>query len=418
MLPTARGKVVVIAGTTGVGKSQLSIQLAKRFNGEVINSDSMQVYKGIPIITNKHPIDEREGIAHHVINHVNWTEEYYLHRFEEECIKAVEDIHQRGKLAIIVGGTHYYLQVLFNKHIRSHERELTMEERDLLNSGNPELIYNTLKTHDPDIAAKFHPHDTRRVQRMLEIYYETGKKPSQTYADQKTSLRYDTLFLWLYSDPLPLEQRLDQRVDSMLTLGAMDEIKELYAYFQRSNYRFEQCENGIWQVIGFKEFFPWLLNENNVQLEEGIERMKIRTRQYARKQIKWIKKMLVPDVGGKVYVLDASDLSKWDDNVLVRSTTITQQFIQDRPIQEVRAPERLISLLEYKKSEDENKRVLQQHVCNVCYDQKGHALIAIGENNWQVHLKSRRHRSNLAKGARKAAYERWQEKKKDREDAK
>ncbi|AQZ14936.1 MOD5 (YOR274W) [Zygosaccharomyces parabailii] len=418
MFPTARGKVVVIAGTTGVGKSQLSIQLAKRFNGEVINSDSMQVYKGIPIITNKHPMNEREGIAHHVINHVNWTEEYYLHRFEEECIKAVEDIHQRGKLAIIVGGTHYYLQVLFNKHIRSRERELTMAERDLLNSGNPELIYNTLKTHDPDIAAKFHPHDTRRVQRMLEIYYETGKKPSQTYADQKTSLRYDTLFLWLYSDPLPLEQRLDQRVDNMLTLGAMDEIKELYDYFQRSNYRFEQCENGIWQVIGFKEFFPWLLNKNNAQLKEGIERMKIRTRQYAKKQIKWIKKMLVPDIGGKVYVLDASDLSKWDDNVLVRSSTITQQFIKDRPIQEVRAPERLISLLNYKKSEDMNGRDLQQYVCNVCYDQKGHALIAIGENNWQVHLKSRRHRSNLAKGVRKAAYERWQVKKKDREDAK
>lgn len=96
-------KVIVIAGTTGVGKSQLSIQLAQKFNGEVINSDSMQVYKDIPIITNKHPLQEREGIPHHVMNHVDWSEEYYSHRFETECMNAIEDIHRRGKIPIVVG---------------------------------------------------------------------------------------------------------------------------------------------------------------------------------------------------------------------------------------------------------------------------------------------------------------------------
>lgn len=289
-------KVIVIAGTTGVGKSQLSIQLAQKFNGEVINSDSMQVYKGVPIITNKHPIEERNGITHHVMNHVDWTEEYYLHRFEKECNDAIKDIHSRGKIAIVVGGTHYYLQCLFNKHVDSGSKELTSEENQILNSEDPELVYDTLKKCDPEIACKFHPNDTRRVQRMLEIFYRSGRKPSETFAEQKTTLLYDTLFFWLYSDPDPLNKRLDDRVDKMLETGGMEEINELYNFFKAKNYESGQCENGVWQVIGFKEFLPWLTHQPSVSLEDCVERMKIRTRQYAKKQVKWIKKMLIPDI--------------------------------------------------------------------------------------------------------------------------
>ncbi|GCE98866.1 tRNA isopentenyltransferase [Zygosaccharomyces mellis] len=408
MFSNSPGKVVVIAGTTGVGKSQLSIHLAKKFNGEVINSDSMQVYKGLPIITNKHPIGEREGIPHHVINHVDWSEEYYLHRFENECINAIEDIHRRGKLAIIVGGTHYYLQVLFNKHLKSAKRDITKEERELLNSGNGQLIYDTLKVYDPEIATKFHPNDTRRVQRMLEIYYESGKKPSETYAEQEISLRYNTLFLWLYSDLSTLERRLDDRVDKMLETGAMQEIMELYDYFRNHRYTTEQCENGVWQVIGFKEFLPWLTDEaKNIKVEESVERMKIRTRQYAKKQVKWIRKMLIPDVNGDVYVLDASDLSQWHENVLIRSSDITRQFFEDKPVQDTYVPERLKGILNMRNPKDKSQRDWKQYMCSICRDQHNKELIAIGETNWQIHLKSRRHRSNLTKGARKAAYEKW-----------
>lgn len=419
MFSNSPGKVVVIAGTTGVGKSQLSIHLAKKFNGEVINSDSMQVYKGLPIITNKHPIGEREGIPHHVINHVDWSEEYYLHRFENECINTIEDIHRRGKLAIIVGGTHYYLQVLFNKHLKSVKRDITKEERELLNSGNGQLIYDTLKVYDPEIASKFHPNDTRRVQRMLEIYYESGKKPSETYAEQEISLRYNTLFLWLYSDLSTLERRLDDRVDKMLETGAMQEITELYDYFQNQRYTTEQCENGVWQVIGFKEFLPWLMDEaKNIKVEESVERMKIRTRQYAKKQVKWIRKMLIPDVNGDVYVLDASDLSQWHENVLVRSSNITRQFFEDKPVQDTYVPERLKGILNMGNPKDKSQRDWRQYTCSICRDQHNKELIAIGETNWQIHLKSRRHRSNLTKGARKTAYEKWKVMKNMVDDAK
>lgn len=404
-------KVIVIAGTTGVGKSQLSIQLAKKFNGEVINSDSMQVYKGIPIITNKHPIEEREGIPHHVMNHVDWTDEYYIHRFEKECREAIDDIHSRGKIAIVVGGTHYYLQALFNKHVDSHSMELTKEQSDILLSNDPELIYGALNSHDPAIASKFHPNDTRRVERMLEIYYKTGKRPSETYAKQNITLIYDTLFLWLYSDPIPLEARLDDRVDKMLKIGGMKEINELYEYYKNHGYTPEQCETGVWQVIGFKEFLPWLNQEPNVKLEECIDRMKVRTRRYAKKQVKWIKKLLIPDINGNIFLLEASDLALWDSIVLARSNLIVEQFVKNENIREEHAPERLRALLNVKAPHAGKAEALKQYSCTICHDQNGKELIAIGEDSWQIHLKSRRHRSNQNKRARKIAYEKWKQEK-------
>lgn len=400
-------KVIVVAGTTGVGKSQLSIQLAERFNGEVINSDSMQVYKGLPIITNKHPVEERNGVAHHVMDHVGWTEEYYLHRFEKECNEAIRDIHSRNKIAIVVGGTHYYLQCLFRKHLDAESKELTSEEDRILKSGDPQLVYDTLEKCDPAIAHKFHPNDTRRVQRMLEIFYRSGRKPSETYAEQQTTLLYDTLFFWLYSDPDPLNKRLDDRVDKMLETGGMEEINELYEFYKANDYNSHDCENGVWQVIGFKEFLPWLTNQSAVSLEDCVERMKIRTRQYAKKQVKWIKKMLIPDINGEIFLLDATDLSQWDQNVAARSRLITDQFVAGHSITEKNAPERLSSLIAMEAANKPKADDWRRYTCEFCRDQDGKQLIAIGERNWAIHMKSRRHRSNSTRGARKAAYEKW-----------
>lgn len=411
-------KVIVIAGTTGVGKSQLSIQLAQKFNGEVINSDSMQVYKDIPIITNKHPLQEREGIPHHVMNHVDWSEEYYSHRFETECMNAIEDIHRRGKIPIVVGGTHYYLQTLFNKRVdtKSSKRKLTRKQLDILESTDPDVVYNTLVKCDPDIATKYHPNDYRRVQRMLEIYYKTGKKPSETFNEQKITLKFDTLFLWLYSKPEPLFQRLDDRVDDMLERGALQEIKQLYEYYSQNKFTPEQCENGVWQVIGFKEFLPWLTgktDDNTVKLEDCIERMKTRTRQYAKRQVKWIKKMLIPDIKGDIYLLDATDLSQWDTNASQRAIAISNDFISNRPIKQERAPEALEELLS--KGETTMKKLddWTHYTCNVCRNADGKNVVAIGEKYWKIHLGSRRHKSNLKRNTRQADFEKWKINKKE-----
>ncbi|CAI2043499.1 hypothetical protein SEUBUCD646_0H03050 [Saccharomyces eubayanus] len=415
---TMSKKVIVIAGTTGVGKSQLSIQLAKKFNGEIINSDSMQVYKDIPIITNKHPISEREGIPHHVMSHVDWSEEYYSHRFESECIKAIEDIHKRGKIPIVVGGTHYYLQTLFNKKVetRFSERELTQEQLEILQSNDPDIVYSTLVECDPDIANKYHPNDYRRVQRMLEIYYKTGKKPSETFSEQKISLKYDTLFLWLYSRPEPLFQRLDDRVDVMLERGALQEIEQLHEYYKQNNFTPEQCENGVSQVIGFKEFLPWLTREPNdttVNLADCIERMKTRTRQYAKRQVKWIKKMLIPDIKGDIYLLDATDLSLWDVTASQRAIAISDDFVNNLPVKQERAPEALGELLSEGETTMKKLDDWTHFTCNICRNADGKNLVAIGEKYWNIHLRSRRHKSNLKRGARNADFEKWKVHKKE-----
>lgn len=421
-------KIVVIVGTTGVGKSDLSIELARRFNGECINADSMQVYMNIPIITNKHPIPERKGITHHVMNHVPWNEEYFIHRFENECLAAIDDIHNRGKLPIIVGGTHYYLQVLFNKITPSMEdmtlgdenniSDLYKEHPILGKEGNKNSRYEFLKQVDPEIAMKYHPNDDRRVLRMLEIFYMTNKKPSELFKKQELVLKYDTLFLWLYSEPNQLNKRLNNRVDMMLQTGGMDEIQQLYKYFVNHKLTPKQCENGVWQVIGYKEFLPWLQEPENNKLEDSIERMKIRTKQYAKRQVKWIKKMLIPDIKGEnIYLLNATDLTKWNELVCSRAIYISNEFINNKQITFEQAPSELVELISTKETVERKKNSDWQHYeCDICTNSDGKKLIAIGEKNWQIHLKSRRHRSNLTRGLKKKQYEEWKLKQRINDD--
>ncbi|AAS53021.1 AER341Wp [Eremothecium gossypii ATCC 10895] len=408
-------KVLVIAGTTGVGKSQLAVELALRFNGEVINSDSMQVYCGVPIITNKHPIEERRGVKHHLMDYVGWHEEYYLHRFEQECLQCIDDIHRRGKLPIIVGGTHYYLQALFQKRVKGEgSRAPTAAEQELLNSGDADAVYEALGKVDPDIAAKYHPNDIRRVRRMLEIYYTTGTKPSRTFAAQELQLRYDTLFLWLYSDMDSLGPRLDARVDNMLANGGMAEIRELYGYYRNNTYSEEQCQNGIWQVIGFKEFLPWLENSAMESLETCVDKMKTRTRQYAKKQIKWIRKMLIPDISGKIYLLDASDLSRWDNLVHMKAVKMAASFLENsEEVAHELAPPELQFLLTSpaRTSSPKENKDWTHYKCPICRDKNDQELTAIGEHNWLIHTRSRRHKANLNRGKKKKAYEEWAKKK-------
>ncbi|AMD18579.1 HBL323Cp [Eremothecium sinecaudum] len=412
MLP----KVIVVAGTTGVGKSQLAVQLAAKFQGEIINSDSLQVYKGIPTITNKHPLAERHGIAHHLMDHVDWSEEYYLHRFEEECLKAINDLHSRGKVPIIVGGTHYYLQILFNKRIVGTEKisQPTSEQLEILDSENPQLVYDHLVKVDPEIAQRYHPNDTRRVRRMLEIYYKTGKKASAAFDAQDLKLRYDTLFYWVYSDASALNKRLDDRVDSMIKADGLNEIKQLYDYYTQNNYTKSQCENGVYQVIGFKEFLPWLENQNNVTLEDCVDQMKVRTRQYAKKQVKWIRKMLIPDIKGQIYILNATDLDKWDENVASRAFSIADHFMRGLPNLEDFVPAGLQHLIDNSTKTVEVNNYSPKKVndwtrfnCGICLDKNNNGLILIGKESWKIHLSSRRHKANLNRGKKKKQYEEW-----------
>ncbi|CCH41025.1 tRNA delta(2)-isopentenylpyrophosphate transferase [Wickerhamomyces ciferrii] len=420
--------VVVIVGTTGVGKSQVS----KRFNGEIINADSMQMYRGAPIITNKHPIEEREGIPHHVMNHIEWDEEYFIHRFEKEALSTIEDIHQRGKLPIIVGGTHYYLNSLLflNKTIKSDKPKeespnLLTEEQKAILDGPSDQVFEILKQNDPIAAGKFHPNDTRRIRRALEIFYSTNKKASEHYQEQQVSekddstLRFNTLAFWLFAEKPILDKRLDDRVDKMLEQGGLNEINELYSYYSKSDPK-PDCERGIWQVIGFKEFLPWLENGNDSEkeLKKSIEDMKTRTRQYAKKQVKWIKNLLAVDLakeenhnyckGGRLFLLDATDLSIWGENVTERGVEVTKKFLEAKEGTINQAPENLKELLPSINEPKEEKSLQWKHfTCDKCFNKDNTPVTAVGEKQWKIHLNSHRHKVNVGKGKRKRDYEEW-----------
>ncbi|KAK6461420.1 IPP transferase-domain-containing protein [Scheffersomyces coipomensis] len=429
--------IISIVGTTGVGKSQFSIDLARAINGEIINADSMQVYKKLDNITNKHPMEERYGVPHHVMNHVNWNEEYFIHRFSEEANKAIEDIYSRGKIPIIIGGTHYYLSNLLfnNKTIGNSTEEIEQkqlsEDQIKLLDGPVENIFEELKNIDPIIVEKFHPQDKRKLRRALEIFYETGEKPSSIYHDQKleelenSSLKYNTLLFWVYSDPEVLKKRLDTRVDKMMESGALEEIKELYDVY-KSQSPPPDCSSGIWQVIGFKEFIPWLDATNGEEIDnplykEGVERMQIRTRQYAKYQVKWIKKLLSVELqkesrfgfkyGGKLYLLDATDLNVWNSNVSSRGVEITKQFLAGGPkaITLPQAPENLKEMIpddDFFSSYKSNKVIgsesnWKHYTCPICKDKNGNALIAVGDESWQIHVNSKRHKKQVSAGEKK-----------------
>ncbi|ODV83009.1 hypothetical protein CANARDRAFT_30355 [[Candida] arabinofermentans NRRL YB-2248] len=456
--------LISIIGTTGVGKSQLSIHLASKFNGEIINADSMQMYQKIPQITNKHPIEERNGVIHHVMDHVSWDEEYFIHRFKKEALSAIEDIHSRGKIPIIVGGTHYYLQSLLftNKTIETSsndlmgdlvndnntEDRLTDVEKSILN-GPVDLILKELKKLDPVISEKFHPNDHRRIRRALEICYATKKPASDIYNSQKktevdeSSLRFNTLFFWLFSKPNSLDERLDARVDKMMDLGAIDELHELYQYYLQQGSDVE-LDRGVWQVIGFKEFLPYLTknpdilsknkNEvlNNLEFKECLDEMKLKTRRYARRQVKWIKTLLVPELaneskhewinGGKVFVLDATNLTQWNEQVGERGEVICENFLNGelnasssslKQVPESLSDEKL-GFVDPNKNFDQSK--WKHYTCDVCLGKDFKPLVLVGDQ-YQDHLNSRKHRNALRKKDRGNARDEWIAKKAKQEAA-
>lgn len=390
----------------------------------------MQMYKGADIITNKHPMDEREGVPHHVMNHINWDEEYFIHRFEKEALSTISDIHSRGKIPIIVGGTHYYLNSLLflNKTIRSNEPEkdssekLTEDQKRVLD-GPPEEVFKTLQIVDPVAAGKFHPNDTRRVRRALEIFYTTNKKASDHYEEQvesdqdKSGLRFNTLAFWLYAQKPILDKRLDERVDKMLSNGGMAEINELYEYYTKSEPK-PDCERGIWQVIGFKEFLPWLEGERtDNELKISIEDMKSRTRQYAKRQVKWIKSLLAADLakekdhnyvkGGRLFLLDATDLSTWQSNVTERGLEITERFLEGKEDTLQQAPDGLEDMLPLEAEKEDKSTQWKHFTCDKCFNKDNTPVIATGEKQWEIHLKSHRHKTNANRGKRKREYEEW-----------
>jgi len=275
-------KLIVLIGPTAVGKTEASIYLAKHFNGEIISGDSMQIYKGMDIGTAKISKDEMEGIPHHLIDIKNPEESFSVAEFQKLVREKIMEIHNRNRVPMIVGGTGLYIQSVlydyrFSDDFSNEEIRNTLEQRAKL-QGNM-VLYEELKTIDPKSAEKIHPNNIRRVIRALEIFYCTGKTPSDYQKQQKPNLQYNVALIGLTMDREKLYSRINKRVDLMVENGLMDEVKRLYDL----NLRDVQSI----QAIGYKELYAYF--DGKISLIEAIELLKQNSRNYAKRQLTWFR---------------------------------------------------------------------------------------------------------------------------------
>ncbi|XP_073758942.1 tRNA dimethylallyltransferase isoform X3 [Callorhinus ursinus] len=314
--------LVVILGATGTGKSTLALQLGQRLGGEIVSADSMQVYEGLDIITNKVSAQEQRICQHHMISFVDpLVTNYTVVDFRNKATALISlgktatrlDIFARDKIPIVVGGTNYYIEsllwkVLVNTKPQEVGTEKVIDRKVELEKEDGHVLHKRLSQVDPEMAAKLHPHDKRKVARSLQVFEETGISHSEFLHRQHAEegggplggpLKFPNLcILWLHADQTVLDERLDKRVDDMLAAGLLDELRDFHRRYNQKKVaeNSQDYQHGIFQSIGFKEFHEYLVTEgkctpetSNQLLKKGIESLKQVTKRYARKQNRWVK---------------------------------------------------------------------------------------------------------------------------------
>lgn len=278
-------KLVILTGPTAVGKTHLSIQLAKKINGEIISADSIQVYKGMDIGSAKITKEETDGIPHHLIDILEPKEEFNVHIFKKLATKAINDISSRGKIPIIVGGTGFYIQaVLYD--INFDDTETDYEYREYLeqlakDKGNA-FLHDMLKEVDHESAAAIHCNNLKRVIRALEYYKQTGKKISEhNEKERENKSPYNFAYFVLNDKRDKLYNRINQRVDIMFDNGLLKEMETLIA----KGYTRDLVSM---QGIGYKELFNYF--DGKTSLDETKELIKKNTRHFAKRQLTWFRR--------------------------------------------------------------------------------------------------------------------------------
>ena len=277
-------KVIVICGPTASGKTALSIELAKKINGEIVSSDSMQIYKDMNIGTAKPSIGEMQGIKHYLIGHIEPNQRYSVAEFKKDAEKAIEEILEKGKTPIIVGGTGLYVDSLIYgieyqniKLDEAYRKELEL----IAESEGLEKLYERAKEIDPKAMEKISINDKKRIIRVLEIYKATGKnKTQQEIESRKKGTKYEYSVFAINMEREKLYERINERVDIMIQQGLIHEVEDLVKKYKE----FPTAMQGL----GYKEVVEYL--ENKITYEEMIEKIKMETRRYAKRQITWFKK--------------------------------------------------------------------------------------------------------------------------------
>ena len=273
--------LIVLTGPTAVGKTSLSISLAKAVNGEIISADSMQVYKKMDIGTAKVTKEEMEGIHHELIDVQDYDEAYNVKVFQEKCRKAIDDVVKRQKFPILCGGTGLYLKAALYDYEFQEEKEDEAFKSYLDSKSNEELV-KMLEEQDRKALEKIHPNNRKRLIRALQICHSGTPKSEQEDKQQHIPL-YDVYFLGLDVDRNILHDRINKRVDIMFENGLVKEVEELFSNPQTWEYT-------SFQGIGYKEFKDYFLGEKN--LEEVKTAIKTHSRQYAKRQYTWFKNQM------------------------------------------------------------------------------------------------------------------------------
>ena len=262
-------KLIAIVGPTCVGKTKLSVELAKKLNGEIINADSTQVYKELDIATAKIKEEEKEGIPHHLFDIKEITDNYTVYDYQKDCRNEIDEIIKKGKTPILVGGTGLYIKAALYDYKFEEENNNYDDYKDYSN----EELYNKLKEIDKN--TNIHPNNRKRIVRALNYYNNT--KNILSNKEQTDKLLYDTVFIGLTTNRDNLYNRINKRVDVMLQNGLIEEAKKIY----KKNIR----TKAVLTPIGYKELFEYF--DGNKTLEESIELIKQRSRRYAKRQYTW-----------------------------------------------------------------------------------------------------------------------------------
>ncbi|ORY48173.1 tRNA isopentenyltransferase, partial [Rhizoclosmatium globosum] len=467
--------VVAVVGTTGVGKSNLAIEIALALDGEVVNADSMQVYKGLDVITNKVTLEERNLAVHHLLDFIDPIEEddYSVLKFERDALRVIADIHSRGKVPILVGGTHYYIQsVLWDSNLvsssdQAKELDEQQSETDEAHSSLPpelaleigqclanssisfkpsqtsehdpivEQLGRLLARVDPIMATRWHPKDWRKIRRSLQVYYTKGERHSDILNRQKEegggALRFRTCVFWLWAENKALDLRLDNRVDAMIKNGLFDEINDMRQRVREANGGKVEIDytRGIMQTIGFKEFDAYLNmlegrhdpKEVESLRKQSVESMQAATRRYARRQVTWIKNKLGPKCLEEAkkagmqshvtfYALDATDLSNWKSSVRDEGVQLCRNFIAGT--QETEPTTLTVKLLGLESTVSTSNQTRQTdwvaRTCDICVDAKtGEPKLVHGAREWEIHIKSNAHAKSVKRAKWKAEFKQWEE---------
>ncbi|GMG98469.1 hypothetical protein Nepgr_000309 [Nepenthes gracilis] len=443
-IPRSKPKIVVIMGPTGSGKSRLAIDLASRFPVEVINADSMQVYGGLDVLTNKVPLPEQKGVPHHLLGTISPTVEFNAKDFRDVAIPLIEDILSRNHLPVLVGGTNFYIQALVSPFLLDDSVEdmcngclsdtsaVSEPEYDLdVGKGDGSYSYECLKVLDPVAANRVHPNDRRKVEQYLDLIARSQILPSKLFQGKMAenwgrldNSRYNCCFVCVDASLAVLDEYVGQRVDKMIDAGLLDEVYDIYT--QNADYT-----RGLRQAVGVREFVDLLrayfheerreandsvsasvidspnirkenvrgiLNSSDNQikclLEESINKLKANTRRLVRRQKRRINRLQTL-FGWDIHRVDSTEFlcggnsdEMWFKHVVEPAALLIRSFLSNNPILVTDVDDRLNTIAPKIIKRD----LWTQYVCKACGDR-----VLRGGHEWEQHKQGRGHRKRVSR---------------------